>query len=499
MLAENLNIIIEKLDTNGTAISRAAGFKTPSSVNRIKGGLRMPPASSPTIEKLVDGIIDIARESGKIDLLCKICSVSAMNDKAFLRNALIYWLYSEEIRLSDTNDPLSSIPHNKSDFTESFDSLLSLSGLSNRQLSVLAGVDASYISRLKRGERIPKYNSDYIYRICEAALKKISDDDHISGLSALTGINAPLFDAPDAPARLCRWLLESSHTKNHLAVETLLNSIMYLPEFKASAPAAWNTPLADLPEIRQADTSRVTYEGSTELQQAVVRFLYDAISSHQTELLLYSDSDMGWMMGGFSSVLTRLMLTCIKMGMKIKIIHNIDRSLPELIDALKWWLPLYMTGNITSYHNHKSSGERFNHTVFISPGRACILSMGIQTRKDDTLYQYISMEADGSSDTLFSYAQAMFSGLLSDSSPLVELEDVGNTAITRPEHPSSVPDTDPDIDNASEDRHVCILLSKDRVRIARTSAPFFVFSFTHPTLISAFENYLKVQTKDMPS
>ena len=119
---------------------------------------------------------------------------------------------------------------------------------------------------------------------------------------------------------------------------------------------------------------RNVYNGVSGLQDAVIRFLIMVCESKGQEMLLYSDQDMAWMMGpeDFCLKWAMLMKYCVKSGIRIRIIHNIDRSPREMDMAIKSWLPLYMSGMVEPYYSEAVKDVRFFHTLFVCPGVAAI-------------------------------------------------------------------------------------------------------------------------------
>ncbi len=135
------------------------------------------------------------------------------------------------------------------------------------------------------------------------------------------------------------------------------------------------------------------YVGTEGLRSAVVRFLVDS-AREGGELLLYSDEPMGWMSGdrAYFALWASLMVACVQNGVRIKIIHNVDRVGPEMVDAIHGWIPLYMSGLIEPYVFRKPRNARFYHTLFLRPSGAAIQSFFPVEAGEDRLYDYITAE-----------------------------------------------------------------------------------------------------------
>lgn len=122
-----------------------------------------------------------------------------------------------------------------------------------------------------------------------------------------------------------------------------------------------------------------------------MRFLADAVQNGG-ELYLYSNQDMAWMVGDseFRTKWMMLMSACIKTGVKIRVIHNIDRGSSEMLDAIQSWMPLYISGMIEPYVCNLGSDDRFAKTIFIRKNEACIVASVLKGKEDIGYYEYVT-------------------------------------------------------------------------------------------------------------
>ena len=109
------------------------------------------------------------------------------------------------------------------------------------------------------------------------------------------------------------------------------------------------------------------------------------------ELFLYSDEPMEWMSGDreYFALWASLMVACVKNGVKIKIIHNVDRAGAEMTDAIQGWFPLYISGMIEPYVFSKTRNARLCHTMFLHMGHACIHGF-FPAGASDRWYDYLT-------------------------------------------------------------------------------------------------------------
>ena len=141
------------------------------------------------------------------------------------------------------------------------------------------------------------------------------------------------------------------------------------------------------------------------------------ISDGGKELYLYSDQNINWLTDPeFRLKWAALMLCCVQKGIKIHVIHNVDRDVSEMIEAIISWLPLYMSGMIRSYYCKKQKNSRFSNTIFLCPGVACIKGSNvIGTEDQNGEYRY------DTDPKILEIHQAAFRGLLDDAKQLVRI------------------------------------------------------------------------------
>ena len=184
--------------------------------------------------------------------------------------------------------------------------------------------------------------------------------------------------------------------------------------------------------------------------------------------MLYSDSSMSWMTGDFIKVWASLMTACLKNGTRIKIIHNVERSVNEMTNAIISWMPLYLSGLIEPYYSTSPAGSRYSCTIFIDPENACVHSFGVREGAAETEYFYFTDEERidrGIGD---------FEALISKCSPLLEV----------------LPVSDP-----NENTKVCdigsvrLYIEENSITVNKLEEPTAAFRFTYPPMCKAFKSF----------
>ena len=389
MLKDELNYLFEKLDLNVGEI--AAFAKTDiTNISRLKSGARSPKPESRTVEKLINGIIDCCESKGRLNELDEMIS----SDKANRRETLLLFLFK---------DYQSPNPQTLSSFPGKLRAIMKLCGISNSALAKRINVDSSYISRIKNGSRAPKAGSELYEAICRELFDEIANQGKQSALK--NAINSQSEEgSPEIYYDFKSWLYDSVSGDIH--IKSLLESISSI-ELKAEIPS----------EIMNMDFSyeeKGCYYGISGIQEASIRFLTEVTKSDAKEIYLYSDRNIDWMISDreFAMKWAYLMYRLVSNGIKIKIIHNVDRKLPDMVNALKSWLPIYMSCCIEPYYASSKVGNRFTHTLFVCPGVACVKAFNLPDDQNPDFDYYKDAEhIDKCAD--------IFNQMLKKSAPLI--------------------------------------------------------------------------------
>ena len=362
MLSERITRLFSVLQCNNTQIARFAGCSS-GNISKLKTGNRAPKPTSRSIESLVSGVYGYADYENLLSVLAELCGVEK-TDRDTLIPALIGWLYdTAEITLplrAVTPKTKQARVRQRQTFGEKLDRAMTLLELSNGQLAALLNIDGSLVSRYRTGLYSPQGNDRLSERLAAVLLDRAEKKGLLPELERLCGVPSGALDGDC----ITQWLYEAVEADATELAQRLLRSLdAFTPGqgLPAGPPA--------LPPFETASC----YWGTAGLRSAVVRFLSDA-AQQGGELLLYSDEPMDWMAGDrdYFALWASLMVACVKNGVKIKIIHNIDRAGPEMIDAIQGWFPLYISGMIEPYVSTRPRNARFCHTVFLHVDHACI-------------------------------------------------------------------------------------------------------------------------------
>lgn len=338
---EKLNEYIEQLGCTSKELAQASGLSA-ATISRYRSGDRLPQWDSENYNKLIAGLSGLAQEK----------CISSLTESAISETLSIF---SEntfvDIHRLQTN----------------FNYLLNTLSLNVPELSRALNYDASYISRIRNGQRKPADPQEFATKITDFVTHKYQDVSQKSQIAALIGCDADAFKDPDIyRTSLFHWL--TNHTqpsKNYMADFLKKLEQFDLNEYiRAIHFDEMKVPTAPF----QFPTSRSFY-GLKEMMDSELAFLKATVLSKSVEpVAMYSDMPMGemakdpefpkkWMFG---------MAMMLKKGLHLNQIHNLDRSFEDMMLGLESWIPMYMTGQISPYYLKGSPGNIFSHFLKVS-------------------------------------------------------------------------------------------------------------------------------------
>ena len=353
MLKSKINTMFSELDIKVCDIAEFAKTDV-TNISRLKSGSRTPKPSSATINKLADGIIEYCTEYSKTEKLDKLISFEGGSRK----EALIEWLF----------DDYNKTENSQALFASKLGAVMKLCGVSIKALSAKLNIDVSYLSRIRSGKRTLNPNNELYEAISRELFDEIAANGSLEKLRSFINSECEI-NSPSFYYEFRSWLCDFGRGDRH--IKELLDSIGSL-EIPKALPV-------DISKLDFSYEEKSCYFGNKGLQNAVIRFLTEVINSDTREVFLYSDRSIDWMTGEkeFAVKWAVLMKQLVSKGITVKIIHNIDRKIPDMVSAIRSWLPIYMSCQIEPYYTNSKSGNRFTHTLFVCPKVACVKAFNL--------------------------------------------------------------------------------------------------------------------------
>ncbi|MBP3205624.1 MAG: hypothetical protein J6M66_09435 [Lachnospiraceae bacterium] len=485
-MKEKLKYLTDILGATDIEIAKRAGLPK-ETMSRLRSGSRVLKKNSKQIAKLVEGIFAYAEDQSLLDRLRGAIDCSAV-DETGIKTALLEWFFDEEAVLKQEIDKLPKKrktrlkkdvdllePKNAEQDMASFGNrlkvLMQLAEISNAQLAEQTGTGEKYISRLRGSVEPPKTDVGMTREITACLMKRIVELGRLEALSDFMGIPVERLAAADGEAFVWNYLCWRGDYSSREAIRAFLEQIRGISHLTGLKLPEAETVLTEAECAREKSVSEQVayYQGESGLQQAVLRFLADNGKEDQPELWLYSDQSMDWLRGEYALKWFVLMRECLKKGARIRIVHNIARELPEMLNAIGFWMPLYLSGQVEAYYCRKHPGERFSNTLFLGKN-ACIRGTGYIRDEAGCVYDYHTDKER------LAFDQRTFEKLLQDSEPLLSIQHC-------PTHMSG----QYQICNLN-DIEICV--GRKSVVINKLSEPFRSFVFFHELMIRAFKEYV---------
>lgn len=408
-----LDTLIRELGLSNSQIAGYGGIDR-SLVSRFRTGVRTPASDHEQLHKLIKGLVLASEAAGNLDLLQRLCGAANPEETAER-------LYRDACSRLPKNDTLpSSIARSVSrrSFAVRLTELMDGLNVSSAKLARVLNIDSSLVSRWRSGMRLLKEDNPLMTIMCRYfahALSSIdtadsddTDPEFYARLTTELGTDK-LAGNPNLDLEIRRWLLAEEQTldKTRQWVDEFIQYAIQnagRPSSNEPDPQTLlnkfnrNKALAAILKSASTRTDKSNYQGIQGMREAVLRFLLDVTMSREPCLLkLFSTQGMDWLVTDpdFMCLWGFLMQLLLKKGHRIEIIHNFGRSETEVMGAIKYWLPLYMSGNIDpytcdSFNQPGFSAVPFVKTLFINCGRSAISGEFFQGTENETYFRYLS-------------------------------------------------------------------------------------------------------------
>jgi hypothetical protein len=335
-----LNGYLAQLGCAGKELARASGLSA-SVISRYRSGERVPAADGEAFNKVVEGIVALADEKHMP-----------------LAPSLVYASLWESLgtRLADARK-----------LAQRLNLLIPALSLNISDLARFLNYDPSYISHIRTGKRTPANPADFARRVSDFVGQHCSGEDERRILAGLLDTDSESLDCAAKRAEcLEHWLCaEEAYCDRGIAVFLEKISAFNLAEYvEARHLDALKVPAAafQLPKTK-------TYTGLKAMREGELDFLKATVLSRSQEAVtIHSDmpmEDMAEDRAFMENWMTGLAMV-LKKGLRINIIHNLDRPRQEMLLGLESWIPLYMTGQIAPYYFAQRISGPYRHMSCVS-------------------------------------------------------------------------------------------------------------------------------------
>lgn len=374
--ASSLDTYCQSLGCTNMAIAERCGISA-SALSRYRNGNRSPKAGSEIVIQLARGISSLGAE-------LDVASAAKFDNVLKTLNGDLEGPHSIGVSL----------------FTR-LDALMNLLSIRNADLARALGVDPSYLSRIRSGQRNPTNQRKFVEMCSRFASQWCLEHEKLSELMTLIDSvgdvversHLDLDSKSDLAEVIENWLMGNNIVESDVvALEALLEKIES-GEFAARRDELIS---AHIPPPRQADAepfSRFLY-GTDTVLETEVRFFEIARAHGVKEAYLSSDMPLLQMALNRESA-RRYQLSAaalIRSRCHINVIHSVEQPLAQTINALELWIPLYLTQKVTPYYLKGINNRVFCHVNYVCDACA-VESEAVMGHQGDGRY-YLTTKPD---------------------------------------------------------------------------------------------------------
>ena len=391
---EQLGKYIEQLSCTAKELCELSGI-SPSTFSRYRSGERIPEIDTVAFDGLCNALEAVAREKGYGDMTRE--------------NIKRAFLDCEDI-----------IPADRESMRQNFNTLISALDINIKRMCKEINYDVSTVFRIRNGTRKPADPERFVAAIAGFTARELRTPTEISAVAQLVGCNeSDIGDVSQRYEVICKWLF-SDHARQSREIKSggIEKFLDKLDEFD----------LNEYIKVIRFDEMKVpalpfqlpvskSYFGIKEMMESELDFLKATVLSRSNEpVIMYSDMPMKemaddpefpkkWMFG---------MALMLKEGLHLCQIHNLDRSLDDMMLGLESWIPMYMTGQISPYYFKNAPNDVFLHFLKVS-GIAALSGEAVAGYHSDGKYYLTKVKRE------VEYYQKRAEEMLKNAYPLMEI------------------------------------------------------------------------------
>ena len=383
--SEQLNKYLEQFSCSSQELVTASGLSS-TVVSRYRKGNRTPSIKSTQLEQLVKGLCSIATDR-KINI-------------------------SQDEIYSSLANTLNDVFVDFEQLSKNFNEIISALNISVADLARSIGYDASFLSKIRTGNRSPAKPKDFIESVCKFIVAKYTSQANKETIALLIGCKIEDLKDANYLIKLESWFSTNTSTNS---ISSFLKN---LDEFDLNQYIkAIHFDEMKVPFVPFYKSSSKNYYGIEEMKKGELDFFKATVFSKSDEPVfmcsdmpmedMAEDIDFGkkWM---FAIAMT------LKKGLHLNIIHNLDRPFNEMMLGLESWIPIYMTGQVSPYFLKGTPNSIYCHFNYVS-GAAALTGECINGYHSKGKYYLTSSKND------IAYYKEKAKCLLSKATPLMEI------------------------------------------------------------------------------
>ena len=338
---EALNGYIHQIGITAKDLADASGLST-AVISRYRSGERTPAPDCEPLLNLSKGLARLAQRKGM---------------DGFTQPELLSAL-QKSLRYDEKEGNRLAV---------NFDLLINVLNLRSSDMARALNFDPSYLSRIRTGQRTPANSAAFAQGVGNFAARRCAEPSERAALAHLMGVQQGALSEDGACAcEVAKWLLSGAASQKNPIISFLekLDNFDLNDYIRAIRFDELKVPTVPF----QLPTTRTCY-GLENFRQATLDFLKaTALSRSREPVFICSDmpieelaQDMEfskkWMLG---------LAAILKKGLRLDMVHDLNRPFGEMMLGLESWIPLYMTGQIMPWYLPGRQNAVYGHLLFCS-------------------------------------------------------------------------------------------------------------------------------------
>lgn len=271
-------------------------------------------------------------------------------------------------------------------FSDKLVFLMKVTQTSNKELAEGISVDPSLISLLRTGKRKQPHNTNHIKNMASFFSRRCSTGFQRNAIAEMLGQRSIVLAMPTEvlAERLESWLLRDPEI-----TETLLSGIDIIPGKPQEPPM-----LKELqkPFFIPDSANYGSFYFGDEGRRAVMNNMTQIINEREKpgKILISSDDNLEWLISDYALTkqLQANLMELANKGFSFQQVMPAVNFLPRYAEALRFWLPLYSTGQVEVYYYPRLRDNLYRRSMIILPGHYALISSSIGLSNSSTISMF---------------------------------------------------------------------------------------------------------------
>lgn len=338
---DTLNNYINILNCSSKELSTKSNISE-AVISRYRSGERTPKENSEQLKKISEALNQISKEKN----ITKLNNID---------------IYNELLNSIKKNDPFDY-----DSFSKNLSELINTLKININEMSKYITFDASHISRIRYGKTKPSDPINFCTKVTDFIISKYNTEEERKALNLFLGTN-DINDDKELFELIFNYLTKGSSTPNNEYISSFLTN---LDNFNLNDYIkAIHFDELKVPTIPFYRVKSKNYYGLEEMKKGEIDFFKATIlSKDNKDIFMCSDMPMEDMAKDtdFGKKWMFAIAICLKKGLRLNIIHNLDRPFNEMMLGLESWIPIYMTGQVNPYYLKEVKNSVYNHLNYVS-------------------------------------------------------------------------------------------------------------------------------------